>query len=409
MLKGQDIVCFGPSDWWGMNPSCGTHIMRRLAKANRVLYVNPISSDLLGIRGRKGFWRRIVRKFKSQVKFARRVSGNLWILSPIFLPVQGNAVVDWINNALLKMQVGLFICLLKFRRPLVWVENVRVADIVPSFRWHLIIYHVSDRFEECPYTRNRDKLHERESVMTNNSDLIICVSKKLYESKKKVRSGVYYLPHGVDFELFRNAAENGESFEGLLNVPHPIAGYFGTLTVENDTEILKHCAAKLRHVSIVLAGQITGGDYGELTKMSNVILLGRVPYEEIPALCASFDVCLLTWKMSEWVTYCNPLKLFEYMASGKPIVSVPIDEVVEKYADIVSLAGSKEEYCDAIVWELNNDTAERQRRRIETAREHSWDNHIEQLSQIISDAIAAKKQQNELVLTVSIQKAVLNG
>ena len=409
MLKGQDIVCFGPTDWWGMNPSCGTHIMRNLAKANRVLYVNPISSDLLGIQGRNGFWRRMVRKLKSLLKFARRVSGNLYIVSPIFLPIQGNAVVDWVNNALLKMQVRLFIRLLGFRRPLVWVENVRAADIISSFRRCLIIYHVSDRFDLCPYARNKDKLREREFWMTSNSDLIICVSRKLYESKKKVRSDIYYLPHGVDFELFRKAAENGECFEGLLNVPHPIAGYFGTLTAENDTELLKHCAANLRNILFVLAGQITAGDYGELAKMPNVILLGQVPYEKIPALCASFDVCLLPWKMSEWVTYCNPLKLFEYMASGRPIVSVPIGEVVEKYADIVSLARNKEEYCDAIVWELNNDTAERERRRIETAREHSWDNHIEQLSRIISDAVAAKKQRDEFVLTMPVQKVVLNG
>jgi hypothetical protein len=97
------------------------------------------------------------------------------------------------------------------------------------------------------------------------------------------------------------------------------------------------------------------------------------------------------------------------MASGRPIVSVPIGEVVEKYADIVSLARNKEEYCDAIVWELNNDTAERKRRRIETAREHSRDNHIEQLSRIISDAVAAKKRQDEFVLTMPVQKVVLNG
>jgi len=81
------------------------------------------------------------------------------------------------------------------------------------------------------------------------------------------------------------------------------------------------------------------------------------------------------------------------MASGKPIVSTPIDEIAENYSDIVSVATSKEEYCDAIIWELTNDTQERAHQRIQAAKEHSWDNHVDRLSDIISNTIAARTEE----------------
>ncbi|GAH58233.1 unnamed protein product, partial [marine sediment metagenome] len=181
----------------------------------------------------------------------------------------------------------------------------------------------------------------------------------------------------------------------LEGIPKPIAGYFGTLTAHNDIELLMWCARRLPDVSFVLAGQITGGDYSALGNMPNVHLLGKIPYERIPYLCASFDVCMLQWKMSDWIRSCNPLKLFEYMASGRPIVSVPIVEVVKKYSEVISVARSKEEFCQAIMWELQNDTKARSQRRIQIAAEHSWDRHVEMISQLIMDTLSVKSADIE--------------
>lgn len=390
MIEGYDIVCFGPSDWWGMNPSCTTHIMQKLAAKNKILYVNPFSSDLLGAV-KKGFGRRVVRKLKSIFRLLRRPKNHLYVFSPVFFPFQGYKVIDAINNFFLRLQIKIVCSFLQMSEPLLWIENLRAADLIDSFQPIVTIYHVSDLLVEDEYTANREVLYQREEKISQASNVLICVSQRLYEAKSAQRNNVFYLPHSVDFELFRKIANNSNnSIKKLANVPKPIAGYYGTLTAHNDIELLRYCATHLRGISFVFAGQITGGDYGELSKLPNVHFLGKLPYEQIPALCASFDICLLQWKMSKWIRFCSPLKFFEYMASGKPIVSVPIDEIVENYSEVVSVAGTEEEYCKAITWELNNDTNERAHRRIEIAREHSWDNHIEQLSNIINNTIAAK-------------------
>lgn len=389
MLNGQDIVCFAPTDWWGMNPSCTTHIMQKLSEENRILYVNPFSSDLLGEK--KNIARRIPRKIKSIAQYLRRQGNNLHVFSPVFLPVQGKRFFDNFNNALLHFQLRVVCRLIGIRKPILWVENLRAADMLDWFDSKTTVFHVSDIFSKSRYVANKEKLLEREDRVIKKSNLVICVSRSLYEIRSKHHQNVVYLSHGVDFARFREAAAENTPLEEVSHLPKPIAGYYGTMTANNDIGLLLWCARHLPDVSFVLAGQITSGDYSELARLPNVYLLGKMPYEKIPALCASFDVCLLQWKMTEWIRCCNPLKLMEYMASGKPIVSIPIDEVTNKYSEVISIAYSKEEFCDAIVWELENDTLERSNRRIEIAREHSWDNHVEQISKWIMSAIYQKQ------------------
>lgn len=383
ILRGHDIVCFGPGDWWNMNPSCATRIMTRLSSANRIIYINPISSDLLGISAKSKLALKISRKLKSCLKYLKKANSNLYIFSPFFLPVQGNAVIDYMNNAFIWLQITALFFFLHIKNPLLWIENIRAADFIPFYKWKFIVYHASDLFDHCPYTRNKEKLRLRETAVSEKSDLIICVSKKLYENKQHRNSNAEYLPHGVDFDKFYKPSASANSFEQLMNRKHPFIGYFGTLTALNDIKLLEYCAAKLPQMTFVFAGRITAGDYTRLIALPNTVFLGKIPYSQIPVLCSLFDVCLLPWILNDWISHCNPLKLFEYMASGNPIVSIPIPEVADNYSDIISIAHNKYDFCAAIEWELKNDTTFRRRKRIAIARRNDWRNQIVRISKMI--------------------------
>ncbi len=403
MIENHRIICFAPSDWWSMNPSCTTHIMHKLAAKNKILYINPFGSDLLGgLKKKKGLGARIARKLKSIVKCLGRPEKNLYVFSPVFLPLQGRRVIDIINNAMLKLQIKIACRLAGLSKPtILWLENIRAADIMNCFDPVFKIYHVSDLFANNSYVANQQIQRQWEKQICDKSDLVICVSKELYAMKRTERENVFYMPHGVDFDLFQQASQRTDKkLEELSDIRGPVAGYFGTLTAHNDIEMLLWCARNLPDVSFVLAGQITGGDYSELKKLGNVYFLGRIPYEKIPQLCAGFNVCMLQWKMGKWIESCNPLKMFEYMASGRPIVSVPIKEAMQ-YSEIISIAHNKEEFCKAIRWELQNDTVERSRRRIEIAGNHSWDNHIEKISDLIMQTMSAKHNKKETVSLVA--------
>lgn len=388
MLKNQTIICFAPSDWWGMNPSCTTHIMKRLAVSNKILYVNPFSSDLLGVTKarRKGFAQRLWRKCRSLAKWLKKADDNLYIFSPVFVPVQGKKMCDVLNNRILAWQIKTACRIAGMKDPLLWIENVRAADLLDHFKNSTKIYHVSDLFCHDDYISNQTAQKNREKRISQTADVIICVSKELFTLKKQDHPNVHYLPHGVDFEAYQHAADDGHIPEEVQHIPHPIAGYFGTLTGSNDIALWEHCAANLPDVSFVLAGRVTGGDYSRLLAMKNVYMPGFIPYEKIPALCAAFDVCMLNWKMSPWIRSCNPLKMFEYMASGRPIVSVAIQEI-EQYNELISMAADREEFCRLLRWELTHDTPQRSRQRIEIARQHDWRRKISALSEIIEQTL----------------------
>ncbi|MCE5187078.1 MAG: glycosyltransferase [Planctomycetaceae bacterium] len=388
MLKDRSIICFAPSDWWGMNPSCTTHLIKRFARHNRVLYVNPFSSDLLGVTGgkRKGVTGRVIRKLKSLAKWLRKADENLYIFSPVFIPVQGSTSVDRINNMLLIFQLRVACGIVGIRDPLIWMENLRAADLLKHYRNCYTLFHVSDLFTHDGYVADKSVLRQREQAAIEASRAIICVSETLYGLYHEHRKDVHYIPHGVEFDRFYQAAQENVMPPELKGVPKPIAGYFGTLTGSNDIALWEMCAERLKDVSFVFAGRITGGDYSGLQSKANVRMLGPLPYERIPAVCAGFDVCMLAWKISPWIKSCNPLKLFEYMACGKPVVSVAIEEA-RKYADVISVASSAEEFCRLIRWELDHDTPQRRQKRIDLARANDWEQKVEQFSAIINEGI----------------------
>ncbi len=393
-LKNECILCFGPSDWWSMNPSCAMHIMRYLSRYNQVIYVNPFSSDIFGMKNKKGLGKRILRKIKSLLKFYGKPSRNLRVLSPIFIPVQGRKFFDHLNDVFVRFQLKLVMKLAGFEKPVLWLENVRASDFIDMKKWELVVYHVSDKFDHSSYCKNTEGLTTRDRKVTACSDVIICVSNELYQWKKKSCKEVYYLPHGVDFEKFFYVADVDKSLRKIASLDHPVVGYFGTLTHNNDIELLEYCAGNLPHVNFVFAGQVTTGDYSRLKRMKNTFFTGRLPYRKIPQLCSLFDVCILPWKMTEWIKHCNPLKLFEYMASGKPIVSVPIREVATFYSDIVSVADNKEDFLRCILFELEYDTENRRQKRIEIANRNSWSRHIDKLSGLLKEKIEKQKEKH---------------
>ncbi len=384
MIKGQSIICFAPGDYWSMNPSCATHLMKQFAKTNRVLYINPFSSDLIGgLKRKKGLGQRILRKLKSLTKSLRKADEHFYVFSPLFLPFHGISWIDRFNNTFLRFQIKTICRFLKMKDPILWLENVRAADLLNSFEDSFKIYHVSDLFENDTYTSDRHGQIRREKQIYEQSDIVICVSHQLYDFKKANRNDVYYIPHGVDVDAFEKAMNGSPPLQITKDISKPIAGYFGTLTAHNDIELWEYCARQLKNVSFVFAGQITGGDYSNLQNMPNVHFIGKIPYEQIPILCSQFDVGMLAWKTGKWIESCNPLKMLEYMACGKPIVSVPIKEA-EQYADLIGVARHKEEFCKKLNEAIESDNPEKVTQRLEIARRHSWQTHAEQISDIIS-------------------------
>jgi glycosyltransferase involved in cell wall biosynthesis len=158
----------------------------------------------------------------------------------------------------------------------------------------------------------------------------------------------------------------------MKRIPHPILGFYGN--IDNHTSniaLIEQVAELLPDISIVIIGN-SSIDLSALASHKNVYLLKQKPYEQIAHYAKCFDVCFMPWRQNKWIEACNPIKLKEYLALGKPVVSTPFSEL-ESYKDVVnvasdatSFAGAVREACD----ESDHRLVSARRRRV---RDSTWD------------------------------------
>src|SRR5258707_1847570 len=128
-LSGESIVCFAGEDWWYHHPHSKNHILKRLAKHNRVLFVNSITMGLPSI-GNPAFFHKIRRKLRSYLRWLRKAPEGLWVMTPINVPMYGSAAIRALNRLLLTVQLRLVMFLLNLRQPIVCVAIPTAADVV---------------------------------------------------------------------------------------------------------------------------------------------------------------------------------------------------------------------------------------------------------------------------------------
>lgn len=333
------------------------------------------------------FLKRLIRKFKSIVKPFYREDKNLYVFTPFILPHYGSSMKKSLNTFLLRVQIKLIQKVFGFRNPIIWIENPVGIIVAKHLDPALILYYRIDKFESHSELRDPEEIVYLDERLTREADLILCVSMKLFEEKLTLRKeGVYYVPHGVDFDHFHKAMEDLPIPDDLKDIKHPIAGYFGTLDAKNDDSIIHYCATKRPNISFVLIGEILGRNE-LLQNLPNVYFLGYKEYEQLPSYGRAFNVCIMFWKVNDWIQHCNPVKTMEFLAMGKPVVSVAFDEILRKYAEVVRIAHSREEFLEILEEELAQGSEERQQVRLDFVRNETWEARAEYISHLIAERI----------------------
>ncbi|MDZ4754990.1 MAG: glycosyltransferase [Phycisphaerae bacterium] len=321
LLRGRDMLCFS-HDWNG-DPLSKTHLMRLLARHNRVLWVNSI-----GYRAPTASRRdvtRAVRKVMAAAAPLQEVEPNLHVVSPLVIPAYGRPWIADINRWLLRQQVQRAMRQLAFTRPINWVFNPAASIVAGSLGEELLIYYCVDEYAAFSGV-DMDALAAMERALLTKADLVIASSTGLYESKLALNPRTVLVRHGVDWTHFRSA-QHLPPHKALAGLSRPLLGYFGLIAEDwVDVELISHVATSLPHASIVMLGKITM-DVAPLRRFKNVHLLGRQPYESLPAFCAGFDVALIPFPINTVTLNANPLKAREYLAAGLPVVSTAVPEV----------------------------------------------------------------------------------
>lgn len=325
VLRGRDIVCFS-HDWTG-DPLSKTHLMRVLARDNRILWVNAIANRMPTTSSKDVS--RILKKLGSFMEPVREVEANIFVLNPLAVPAYGSKAMVAVNGIFLARQVRRAMRKLGFADVVNIVFNPAAGMVTGKLGETQLIYYCVDEY--TAFTGVSDGLREIEEGLFRKADLVVVSAKRLFDSKSSFNKNTHIIRHGTDWNHFRTAIDGDlEIPADIARLPRPIIGFHGLLADWVDYKLIKKVAERFASGSVLLIGK-TSVDAEQKIKtiagVKNIHLLGRKPYSELPAYCKAFDVALNPFEISELTLAANPLKVREYLAAGLPVVSTDIPEV----------------------------------------------------------------------------------
>ena len=386
MDKKIDVVCFGGEDWWYHNQAhIDMQLMRRFAKKGTTLYVNSIIMRKPQIKDRKGFFEKVVRKGKSILKGLKKSDAGFWVYSPFTLPVHHISWARPINEAILRYQIKRTMKKLSMNTPLVWVACPSACDTAMKLKKEKLIYQRTDRYEDDPQV-DREAILNYDRKLRANADITVYVNKSLYDDEANQYKGAFYLDHGVDYEIFAQAQNSTDIPEEMVDVKKPVVGYFGRLADHKlDVEFLNRIIELLPEFTFVFVGYASPECRNMFTS-DNVRIIPKQPYEKIPHYGKCFDVAMLPWRVNKWTEAANPIKLKEYLALGKPVVSTPAFTELKNYLDVVYEAETPEEFAECIKKAYSNDNPKLVEKRRQKVAQSSWDSKADlMLREIFKD------------------------
>lgn len=367
-------ICFGGEDWWYHNRGhVDMQLMRRFVLRGSVVYVNSIVMQKPSFKRNTGggasLYQKVCRKGKSILRGLRHVAPGFWVYSPVSLPLHDKSWGRVLNRRLLETQISLVMRNLEFSDPLVWVACPAACDVALHMKNSKLIYQRTDCFEEYPNV-DKETIKAYDQRLKQAADLTIYVSRPLFEKEGHQCRSAIYLDHGVDFARFKDA--DGQCPADMRGIKRPIVGFFGGIDNHTmDVPFLERVVEMTPDFSFVLVGRASA-DVTKLSSFPNVYMLGQKEYQQIPQYGRNFDVCIMPWQQNEWIKACNPIKLKEYLALGKPVVSTPFPEL-QKYSDFVYQALDAAEFSRKIALAIEEDSWEQAIIRQKAVENDTWE------------------------------------
>lgn len=213
------------------------------------------------------------------------------------------------------------------------------------------------------------------------SKIVFAVSAPLMEYYKARHSNVHLLQNGVDFDHFNRPGQLNMP-DDLKEVSGPIVGFYGALAPWVDWVLVERIAGSMPHTSFVFIGPLIGMEDSDLPKADNIYYIGRREYNKLPLYASYFDVCLFPFKKTEMTKYVSPLKVYEYLAMGKPVVATDIPEV-SNMSPYVYAASNIDEFRSGIEKYLQNEGSKKSEERKTFARENTWEIRVKYARKIL--------------------------
>ena len=384
MLRGKNIVCLS-TNYWNGPWFRKQHFMRRFAKnGNRILFVEPTFSMV-----RKPHEDTAKNRFFRP--FLEKIDKNIFVLKPPrALPKYTKPLISKINYIWFAKIIDKAAKKLNMTNYILWVYRPEYFPGLRYFNYGKLVFDLTDDLAAYGGKKNDIYYHKTECInnLIEKSNSVIVTAKTLFEKYQgKAGRKIFHIPNGVDLELFSEASKKIPA--DLRNIKRPIIGFVGTLFNFIDYDLITYLADRNKDHSVVLVGAIepwgTKDSIKELKKRKNIYLLGKKNKQEIPSYITQFDVCINPFKVDQVSRSVNPLKVYEYLACGKPVVSVEMEALnEERVSKMIDFANNYEDFGDKIEFWLENDSQNKKRERIKMVVDYSWENLFLKLNEAFS-------------------------
>jgi glycosyltransferase involved in cell wall biosynthesis len=327
-FEGRDVVLLATADWDHPFWTNKQHVALTLAElGHRVLYVESVGLRAPRLEGQDvlRIWRRLRRGFRPP----RRVAPRLWVWSPLLIPAAHTGWRRQLNQILFSSSLYFWRSWLGLRTDLFWTYNPLTGLLLtlPLKNYRQTVYHCVDDLKAQPCMPSA-LIAAEEEKLCRLSDQIFVTSSELLRTRSAYSTSTLYYSNVADVSHFAAARnQDGPIPQDLAQLPSgPRLGFIGAISrYKLDLDLLAALADHRPDCQIVLIGRVGEGDPGTALEpvlhCANVHHLGPKPYSQLPDYLRGFDVALLPCPLNDYTRSMFPMKFFEYLAAGVPVVS----------------------------------------------------------------------------------------
>ncbi|MFZ2489063.1 MAG: glycosyltransferase [Anaerolineae bacterium] len=382
----MNFVVFAPNPWHDLWRNRQQIFSRLAARQHRVLYVEPARASLAD-------WRR-GRVAPAQVRGPALVQErpNLALYRiPALLPTRATGDrFDQTSDRGLAWHLRHTLRTLNFTDPVLWLYRPArwqwAAQAIPH---RLLVYHITDDYAAFAHLDDaaRAALLVEERGLLAAADLTLVTAPRLLEIKGPAARHSVLVANGVDVTAFQRAA---------MTAPRPAVprlGYSGHVSARLDLPLLRELAMARPDWLFEFAGSEwdvgVAEELAALKALPNVLFRGLLPVEAVPDFVASLAVGLIPYRVTDETRAISSLKLYEYLAAGRPVVSARVP-AAEAHADVVRMADATVatwvEQIDAALREANDPTLVAARQAV--AAQNTWHQRVNEIEQALKDVLA---------------------
>jgi len=344
------IVMLSTADWDNPFWTNKQHVAVELARRGyRILYIESVGLRRPTASARDA--RRIAARLKRVLAGVRQVRPNIWVLSPATIPSQGSPRVRMLNKLILRLLIARACRSLGLTRSWLWTYNPITTDVLDLRAFERVIYHCVDEIGAQPGMPFAT-IAACERELVRRADIVFVTSEALLSSRREIRSDVHYLPNVADFDHFAKAREDATPVPADMTAfRNPVFGFVGAISdYKVDYGLLRAAARARPQWSFVLIGLVGEGEPGssadELKSDPNIHLLGPRDYHVLPQYLKAFDVAILPSRLNTYTRAMFPMKFFEYLAAGKPVISTRLPALRE-FQRVATFIDTPEEFVAA--------------------------------------------------------------